>query len=169
MSGMDAYNKLCAEAEQDFEGFWARLARENVDWKVPFTKTLNEDNAPFYKWFEDGKLNVSYNCLDRNLTNGNADLVVIGLAHHFELTLNAAALGCAKPDARAYAELADRLTLKPAEILFVGDEPHADVVGPRAAGMQTVWLNRGGVVWPDELPAPDACIRSLEELPHLVG
>ncbi|GAB2879025.1 acetate--CoA ligase [Pseudoduganella ginsengisoli] len=77
VSGMEAYNKLCAEAEQDFEGFWARLARENVDWKVPFTKTLNEDNAPFYKWFEDGKLNVSYNCLDRNLANGNADKTAI--------------------------------------------------------------------------------------------
>ncbi|MBY0243069.1 MAG: acetyl-coenzyme A synthetase, partial [Burkholderiaceae bacterium] len=75
VSGMDAYNALCAEAEQDYEGFWARLARENVEWKVPFTRTLNEDNAPFYKWFEDGKLNVSYNCLDRNLQNGNADKV----------------------------------------------------------------------------------------------
>ena len=103
------------------------------------------------------------------LTNGNADLVVIGLAHHFEVTLNAAALGCAKPDLRAYTGLADRLTLKPSEILFVGDEPHADVVGPRCAGMQTVWVNRGGVVWPDELPAPDACIRSLGELVSLIS
>jgi putative hydrolase of the HAD superfamily len=98
------------------------------------------------------------------LTNGNADLSVIGLAHHFEVTLNAGALGCAKPDVRAYARLADSLTLKPAEILFVGDEPHADVVGPRAAGMQTVWVNRGGVVWPDALPAADACITGLDGL-----
>jgi acetyl-CoA synthetase len=45
--------------------------------KRPFTRTLNEDNAPFYKWFEDGKLNVSYNCLDRNLQNGNADKTAI--------------------------------------------------------------------------------------------
>jgi len=103
------------------------------------------------------------------LTNGNADLVVIGMAHHFEVTLNAAALGCAKPDVRAYAGLAAMLTLEPSEILFVGDEPHADVVGPRAVGMQTVWVNRGGVVWPDALPAPDACIRSLDELVALIG
>ncbi|MBY0240939.1 MAG: acetyl-coenzyme A synthetase, partial [Burkholderiaceae bacterium] len=75
ISGMAAYDALCAEAEQDYEGFWARLARENVEWKVPFTRTLNQDNAPFYQWFEDGKLNVSYNCLDRNLQNGNADKV----------------------------------------------------------------------------------------------
>jgi putative hydrolase of the HAD superfamily len=103
------------------------------------------------------------------LTNGNADLAVIGLAHHFEVTLNAGALGCAKPDARAYARLADALTLKPAEILFVGDEPHADVVGPRTAGMQTVWVNRGGVVWPDALPAADACITGLDGLVTLLS
>jgi putative hydrolase of the HAD superfamily len=76
------------------------------------------------------------------LTNGNADLGRIGLAHHFEVNLNAGALGYAKPDARAYAAVAEALTLKPAEILFVGDEPHADVLGPRAVGMQTVWVNR---------------------------
>jgi putative hydrolase of the HAD superfamily len=103
------------------------------------------------------------------LTNGNADLEVIGLAHHFEVTLNAGALGYAKPDPRAYAALAQALTLKPAEILFVGDEPHADVVGPRTAGMQTVWVNRGGVVWPDALPAADACITGLDGLVTLLS
>ena len=75
--GMDAYKALCAEAEQDYEGFWGRLARENILWQKPFTKTLDESSAPFYKWFEDGHLNVSYNCLDRNLQNGNADKTAI--------------------------------------------------------------------------------------------
>ncbi|MDY7574153.1 acetate--CoA ligase [Actimicrobium sp. CCI2.3] len=73
ISGMDAYHAMCADAEQDYEGFWASLARENLSWKKPFTTTLDESDAPFYKWFEDGLLNVSYNCLDRNLENGNAD------------------------------------------------------------------------------------------------
>ncbi len=67
ISSMDAYNALCAEAETDFEGFWARLARENLSWKKPFTQTLDESNAPFYKWFADGELNASSNCLDRHL------------------------------------------------------------------------------------------------------
>ncbi|MDI1270100.1 MAG: acetate--CoA ligase [Polaromonas sp.] len=67
ISGMDAYQALCAEAEKDFEGFWARLARENLSWKKPFTQTLDESNAPFYKWFADGELNASCNCLDRHL------------------------------------------------------------------------------------------------------
>ncbi|MEE9331983.1 MAG: acetate--CoA ligase [Methylophilaceae bacterium] len=67
ISGMDAYHALCAEAEKDYEGFWAKLARELLVWSKPFTKTLNQDNAPFYKWFEDGELNVSANCLDKHL------------------------------------------------------------------------------------------------------
>jgi acetyl-CoA synthetase len=65
--GMEAYRKLVAEAERDFEGFWARLARENLIWSKPFTKTLDESKAPFFKWFHDGELNASYNCLDRHL------------------------------------------------------------------------------------------------------
>ncbi|MFZ6756402.1 acetate--CoA ligase [Undibacterium sp. Ji50W] len=77
VSGMDAYNALCQEAEQDYEGFWARLARENLHWHKPFQTTLDESNAPMYKWFEDGLLNVSYNCLDVNLQNGNADKVAL--------------------------------------------------------------------------------------------
>ncbi|MEN9781665.1 MAG: acetate--CoA ligase [Pseudomonadota bacterium] len=67
VSGMAGYEALCAEAAKDFEGFWARLAREHVRWTKPFTKTLNESNKPFYKWFEDGELNASANCLDKHL------------------------------------------------------------------------------------------------------
>ena len=77
VAGMAAYEALCAEAEKDYEGFWARLAREHLEWHKPFSKTLDESQAPFYKWFDDGLLNVSYNCLDRNLTNGNADRTAI--------------------------------------------------------------------------------------------
>jgi acetyl-CoA synthetase len=67
VSGMSAYHALCAEAERDYTGFWARLAREQVQWMQPFTQTLDESNAPFYKWFEDGTLNASANCLDKHL------------------------------------------------------------------------------------------------------
>jgi acetyl-CoA synthetase len=67
ISGMDAYEALCAEAESDFEGFWAKRAKETLTWHKPFTKTLDSSNAPFFKWFEDGELNASYNCLDRHM------------------------------------------------------------------------------------------------------
>ncbi len=64
---MASYEALCAEAENDFEGFWAKRARETLSWHKPFTKTLDASDAPFYKWFEDGELNASYNCLDRHM------------------------------------------------------------------------------------------------------
>ncbi len=67
VAGMEAYNTLCEQANTDYEGYWANLARELLTWQKPFTKTLDSQEAPFYKWFSDGSLNVSYNCLDRHL------------------------------------------------------------------------------------------------------
>ncbi len=77
ISSMEAYQALCDEAARDYEGFWGRLARETLEWHQPFSKVLDESHAPFYNWFEDGQLNVSYNCLDRNLHNVNADKTAI--------------------------------------------------------------------------------------------
>ncbi len=77
ISGMAAYDALCKEAEQDYEGYWARLAREHLTWKTPFTKSLDESTAPFYKWFPDGTLNVSHNCLDRQVDAGLGDKVAL--------------------------------------------------------------------------------------------
>ena len=71
------FDAMNAEAARDFAGFWARLARQEIAWQKPFTRVLDESNAPFYKWFDDGLLNVSYNCLDRNLANGNAEKIAI--------------------------------------------------------------------------------------------
>ncbi|APR36343.1 acetate--CoA ligase [Paraburkholderia sp. SOS3] len=77
ISGMDAYRALVAEAERDYEGFWARLARETLSWHKPFTKVLDESNAPFYKWYDDGELNASYNSLDRHVEAGNGERVAV--------------------------------------------------------------------------------------------
>lgn len=72
--------ELYAEASEDRLGFWARQARELVTWEKPFTKTLDWTNPPFAKWFDDGTLNVAYNCLDRHVEQGNGDRVAL----HFE-------------------------------------------------------------------------------------
>ena len=77
VSGMAAYRKLVAEADADYSGYWSRLAREFVSWKTPFTKGLDDSQAPFFKWFEDGTLNVSYNCLDRQVERGLGDKTAI--------------------------------------------------------------------------------------------
>ena len=65
---------LPARAELDGEGFWAEQAR-GLEWDVPFTTVLDESDPPFYKWFADGKLNVSYNCLDRHVEAGRGGRV----------------------------------------------------------------------------------------------
>ncbi|MDN8618290.1 acetate--CoA ligase [Variovorax ginsengisoli] len=67
IASMAAYDALCKEAADDFDGFWARQAKANVTWTKPFTRTLDESNAPFYKWFDDGELNASANCLDKHI------------------------------------------------------------------------------------------------------
>ena len=77
IQGMEAYNALCAEAEADYGAYWARLAREFLSWKQPFTKSLDDSEAPFFKWFEDGTLNVSYNCLDRHVEAGKGERTAI--------------------------------------------------------------------------------------------
>ncbi|QDD12263.1 acetate--CoA ligase [Candidatus Methylopumilus rimovensis] len=86
VSGMVAYEKLCAAANNNYEEFWANLARELIVWKKPFTKTLNDSNAPFYKWFEDGELNVSYNCLDKHLSTQPNKIAIIFEADNGDVT-----------------------------------------------------------------------------------
>ncbi|MFP5475886.1 MAG: acetate--CoA ligase [Gammaproteobacteria bacterium] len=70
VSGRAAYDRLVAEAEADPEGYWGRLAREYVGWKTPFTRVLDDSRAPFFEWFNDGTLNASWNCLERNIERG---------------------------------------------------------------------------------------------------
>ncbi len=71
------YRELLAEAERDYEGFWAKRAREEIDWITPFARTLNASEAPHYRWFEDGTLNVSANCLDRHIAErGNKPAIL---------------------------------------------------------------------------------------------
>ncbi|MCH9842210.1 MAG: acetate--CoA ligase [Betaproteobacteria bacterium] len=77
VSGMDAYETICKKFADNYEEAWADLAKELLIWEKPFTKILNEDNPPFFKWFEDGKLNASYNCLDRHLNSQPNKIAII--------------------------------------------------------------------------------------------
>ena len=65
-AGFDALYKSAAD---DYEGFWAEQARSMLDWHTPFNEVLDDSNAPHFKWFADGKLNVTYNCIDRHLAD----------------------------------------------------------------------------------------------------
>jgi len=68
---------LYERASEDRLGFWADQSRELLHWHKPFTRTLDWTNPPFAKWFDDGELNVAYNCLDRHVLAGNGDRVAI--------------------------------------------------------------------------------------------
>jgi acetyl-CoA synthetase len=70
VSGMDAYRRLVAEAEHDHEAYWGRLAKEFLSWRTPFKTVLDASKPPFFRWFDDGTLNASYNCLDRQVEAG---------------------------------------------------------------------------------------------------
>ena len=73
----DKLQALRDAAEADHAGFWGDLARNEIDWQTPFTVSLDESNAPHYRWFTDGKLNVSWNCLDRHLeTRGDKTALI---------------------------------------------------------------------------------------------
>jgi len=77
INGMAEYEALCAQFNDDFTGTWKRLARSNLFWQHPFTRVLDERRAPFYRWFDDGMLNVSENCLDRHLHDGHGERTAI--------------------------------------------------------------------------------------------
>lgn len=67
ISGLETYQALWEFADKDYLTYWSDLARELITWKKPFMHIFDDSEAPFYKWFSDGTLNVSYNCLDRHL------------------------------------------------------------------------------------------------------
>lgn len=58
---------LYQQADEDHEAFWAKLAKDEISWQIPFNSTLDSSAAPHFRWFYDGRLNVSYNCIDRHL------------------------------------------------------------------------------------------------------
>ena len=77
VSGLDAYRTLVQEAESDWEGFWGRQAREELAWIKEFGEVYDGSEAPFHKWFKDGTLNVSANCLDRHLESRGDQAAII--------------------------------------------------------------------------------------------
>jgi putative hydrolase of the HAD superfamily len=98
------------------------------------------------------------------LSNGNADLERCGLAGLFDGHITASAAGAAKPDARIFAHLLRAAGVQPIEVLHVGDDPLADVIGATQAGMQAVWLNRDARTWPGQFAQPARTVTTLAEI-----
>lgn len=108
-----------------------------------------------------------------SLSNGNADVRLIGLDDVFTFSLNAVDAGAAKPERQMFELACHRLGVAPAQIVHVGDDPEHDVQGAANAGFRTVWLNRTGRDWPGgltadaevcDLPALEAVLATWEQL-----
>lgn len=89
-----------------------------------------------------------------SLSNGNADLQLIGLGQHFRACLNAARLGVAKPDPACFAAAAAALNIRIGDLVHIGDDPWLDVDGARAAGALAIWINPAASPWPLSSPPP---------------
>jgi acetyl-CoA synthetase len=77
IKNMCEYRELQTWAHEDYEGFWGSFANEKIDWFQPYTQVLDESNAPFYKWFVNGKLNVAHQCIDRHLSSRKNKAAII--------------------------------------------------------------------------------------------
>jgi putative hydrolase of the HAD superfamily len=102
------------------------------------------------------------------ISNGNASVEHVGLAHLIEHSVSASDVMAAKPDSLIYEHLAERFDASPEEIVYVGDHPAYDVAGALAAGYHAVWINRDSIKWPDHLPEPEHQVTDLHQLETLL-
>jgi putative hydrolase of the HAD superfamily len=131
------------------------------------------DVLGFVKWLTL----PSGECIERKLgivTNGptevqRAKVDLLALQNLVDFVVISEEFGAAKPDPEIFHEALRRARTSAAETVFVGDSPEFDIAGARAAGLHTVWVNRAGLPWPPDTPAPTHEIRTLNELSNLVA
>lgn len=105
------------------------------------------------------------------ISNGNADVRLVGLGELMRFAISASELGKAKPHPDTFRAAVEAAGITAKQMVHVGDDPRTDVAGAAAAGLRTVWINRAGGAWPAECHphvTPDAEIRTLDELPAVL-
>ncbi len=150
VAGGYAGQELDALVERVFHAFLD--ARHDV--------VLFEDTLPLLEWLRGQGVRVGA------LTNGNAEVERLGLGGYFDFALSAVDIGAAKPSHLVFEAARGRAGVIPERIVHVGDDPHSDVVGAAAFGMQAVWLNRAREPWPEDVPPRPRCVQiaTLSEL-----
>jgi HAD superfamily hydrolase (TIGR01549 family) len=138
-------------AETAFEVFFAE--RQRV--------TLFEDALPALEYLARRYPLVS-------LSNGNADLERVGIAHFFRASIHAREFGVGKPDPRIFHAAAGAVDTLTENVLHIGDDATLDALGALNAGMQAGWLNRSDAAWPHE-QEPHVHLTHLGELQELLG
>jgi FMN hydrolase / 5-amino-6-(5-phospho-D-ribitylamino)uracil phosphatase len=99
-----------------------------------------------------------------SLSNGNAQLDLVGLAAYFKAAISAKEFGHSKPDSRIFVAAARAVGVQPHEVLHIGDDAALDAQGALNVGMQAVWLNRDDKLWPYEDSAPTLEVSSLADV-----
>jgi len=102
------------------------------------------------------------------ISNGNANVEKVGLGHLIEHSVSASESKVAKPNKLIFEELVERFGVAANRVLYVGDHPEFDVIGPQEAGLQAIWINRENNVWPEHLQQPRYQISNLHELELLL-
>jgi FMN hydrolase / 5-amino-6-(5-phospho-D-ribitylamino)uracil phosphatase len=139
-------------AEQAYEVFFAE--RNRVD--------FYDDALPALK-----ALSARYPLV--SVTNGNAQLDLVGLDGYFKAAVSAKGVGVGKPDPRIFNAAASALGLQTHEVLHIGDDAALDVMGALNVGMKAVWLNRDDKLWPYEFHQPSLTVSSLADVCVLLG
>lgn len=103
------------------------------------------------------------------VTNGNADIVQVGLGHLFEFCWSAAHAGQQKPHPMVFTSLLDKHHLKSDEVIHIGDDPITDIQGAQQLGIRAIWLNRSHNPWPEKIKAPFIEINQLKQLPVILN
>ena len=100
---------------------------------------------------------------------GREVLLDTGVADLFEAVVISAEVALRKPNPLIYQRILTMMQVEPGAVLFVGDTPREDVLGPRQAAMRVAWVNKRGVPLPDGIPQPDLMVADIAELPALLG
>ena len=145
-AGLDAV-AAAGMAEAAFEVFFAERHAVEPYAEVPAALERLAERFPLYV-----------------LSNGNADPARTSLGRHFRAAYSARGLGVAKPDPRAFQMVAESAGIPVERWLYVGDDPHADVVGARSAGMATAWVHRHEKQWPVGIQRADHEFVDLREM-----
>ena len=98
-----------------------------------------------------------------------AKLELLGIDRLVDFVLVSEEFGVAKPDPEIFREALRLAGVRPEEAIFVGDSVEFDMAGAQAAGIPTVWVNRHQRPWTEPGPPPTRQIRSLADLPQLLG
>ncbi len=102
------------------------------------------------------------------ITNGNADLSLIGIDHLFQSVHMADLDNPAKPHRFMFDRCLEEFDLPPSALLHIGDNPQTDVAGAQALGIQALWFNSQKIVWPEALPRAQFEVESLSEMHELL-